>query len=135
MSEDESVTDGGGVERTRVGHCKADETDVYVGRGPNGRDILSTPIGERGWLGNPYTLENHHRGASIAKFREDFEERLERNPEFRRAIEDLAGKTLGCWCQQIDEDGPSCHGEVIAEYADRLGDTTSTESNQEDTDE
>ena len=32
----------------------------------------------------------------------------------------LAGKTLGCWCQRLDEDSPACHAEVIAEHADRL---------------
>lgn len=116
MSEDHSA----GV--TRVGHCKADETDVYVGRGPDGSHMNNTPrAGERGWLGNPYTLEEYSRSESIALFRRDFEERLERSPEIRRAVEELQGKTLGCWCQRLDEDSPSCHGEVIAEWADKLG--------------
>lgn len=105
---------------TRVGHCKGDGTDVYAGRGPGGRDMSNTPIGERGWLGNPYTLEDYGRLESVALFRRDFEERLERNPDFRRSIEELSGDTLGCWCQSVEDDSPACHGEVIAEWAERL---------------
>lgn len=105
---------------TRVGHCKADETDVYAGR-EGSRDILS--VGQpnvRGWLGNPFTAENHTRDESIEKFREAFEDKLERDPEFRAAVRDLAGKTLGCWCQRLDDEEPACHAEVIAEKADEL---------------
>jgi hypothetical protein len=40
--------------------------------------------------------------------------------EFREAVRDLAGKTLGCWCQRLENDQPPCHAEVIAEHADRL---------------
>lgn len=106
--------------RTRVGHTKRDETDVYIGRGPGGRDMLSTPVGDRGWLGNPHTVEDHGREGCIKRFRKAFVRRLEDDPEFRARVRDLAGKTLGCWCQGVDEDGPACHGEVIAEHADRL---------------
>ena len=106
---------------TNVGHCKQDRTDVYIGRGQNGRHMLSVAKpGKRGWLGNPFTLENHHRGASIAKFREAFEDKLDRDSEFREAVKELEGKTLGCWCQSVDEQGPPCHGEVIAEWVDKL---------------
>ena len=112
---------------TRVGHTKADKTDVYAGRGAAGRDMNETRIGERGWLGNPHTLDTYSRSESIGLFREDFEEKLRRDEEFRGAVRDLAGKTLGCWCQRIDENAPACHAEVIAEHADRLA--------EEDTDE
>lgn len=105
----------------RVGHCKADSTDVYAGRGKNGRHMLSVgKPNNRGWLGNPFTLENHSREESIEKFREAFEDKLERDDEFRSAVADLSGKTLGCWCQRLDEDGPACHAEVIAEHVDKL---------------
>lgn len=106
---------------TRVGHCKADSTDVYAGRGPGGRSIEDTPVGERGWLGNPYTLEDaDSRAASIEAFKATFIARLKSDEEFRDAVRDLSGKTLGCWCQQLDDDGPACHAEVVAEHADRL---------------
>lgn len=106
---------------TRVGHCKRDETDVYVGRGPNGRAMDETPVGERGWLGNPYPLDDvDSRGASIEAFRADFVARLKADQAFRDAVRGLSGKTLGCWCQSLEADQPACHAEVVAEYADRL---------------
>jgi len=105
---------------TKVGHTKADATDVYIGRGPGGRDMLETRIGSRGWLGNPHSVDDYGREGSIKRFRKAFEHRLENDPEFRARVRDLAGKTLGCWCQRVDDDGPACHGEVIAEHADRL---------------
>ena len=107
-------------QETRVGHCKADETDTYAGRGPGGRDMTETPVGERGWLGNPYTVEDYDRGESIARFKEAFYTRLDTDDEFRAAVRDLSGDVLGCWCQRLDADEPACHAEVIAQMADRL---------------
>lgn len=107
-------------DQTRVGHCKRDEMDVYIGRGSGDRNLLNTQIGSRGWLGNPYPADVFGREECIQKFRSVFEERLHDEPEFREAVRELAGKTLGCWCQSVDEDEPACHGEVIAEHADRL---------------
>jgi len=106
---------------TTVGHCRADETDTYVGRGPDGEDLNTAAIGERGWLGNPYRLDDGYgREESIAAFRVDFEARLETDPVFREAVAELAGDRLGCWCRTHDADAPACHGDVIAEHADRL---------------
>jgi len=113
---------------TQVGHTKRDATDVYIGRGPNGRGMLETPLGERGWLGNPHSVEDHGRAGCIERFRKAFEHRIETDPEFRARVRDLHGQTLGCWCQGVADDAPACHGEVIAEWADRLADTDSTET-------
>lgn len=111
----------GTVPSTRVGHCRKDETDVYIGRGDHGDGhVLNTPIGDRGWLGNPYPKDDHGRAECIELFREEFEERVETDQEFRAAVRELEGDRLGCWCQRLDEDSPACHGEVIAEWADRL---------------
>lgn len=112
----------GGV-KTRVGHWRKDPHDVYIGRDGDGdtkQDMANTPIGERGWLGNPYPKDDHGRETCVELFREDFEQRLESDAEFRAAVADLAGKTLGCWCQRLEADGPLCHGEIIAEHANRL---------------
>ncbi|WP_436934995.1 DUF4326 domain-containing protein [Halovenus marina] len=108
------------TERTRVGHYKADETDVYVGRGPDGRDMTEAEIGERGWLGNPFSLDDHSREHSIERFRQVFIQRIQDDGDFAAAVADLSGQTLGCWCQRLDEDGPACHAEIIADHADRL---------------
>jgi len=105
---------------TKVGHCRKDETDVYIGRGKNSLGMQANPVGTRGWLGNPYTVEEYDREESIAKFRKTFEARIESDAQFRKAVSNLHGKTLGCWCQTVSQDEPACHGEVIAEWADKL---------------
>jgi hypothetical protein len=117
-----SGSEDAGRYRTRVGHCKQDETDVYAGRGPNGRDMFSVAKpGGRGWLGNPFPLaDGITREESVESFRQAFEDKLERDAEFREAVGDLAGKTLGCWCQRLGEDEPACHAEIIAEHAVRI---------------
>lgn len=108
--------------KTRVGHCKKDSTDVYIGRGNRGdAHMLNTEIGKRGWLGNPFPVDDHGRVQCVERFREEFEARLENDDEFRDAVAQLQGQILGCWCQRVNDDGPLCHGEVIAEHADRLG--------------
>lgn len=108
-------------ERTRVGHCKQDDVDQYAGRGPGNANInTAAPGAVRGWLGNPYTLDDYTREESIEKFREDFEAKLENDEAFREAVADLSGSVLGCWCQRLDEDEPACHAEIIAEHADRM---------------
>lgn len=117
--------------RTRVGHVKKDSADVYVGRGDGGdADMLNTPVGERGWLGNPFTVDEWGRAVAIGNYRRIFEWRLEADPEFREAVADLAGKVLGCWCQRLDDDGPGCHAEIIADHADRIVRKQGTDSEQ-----
>jgi len=112
------------VTDTRVGHWIHDDCDHYVGRGRDGRQHLGNSlVGARGWLGNPHKLEDDDvadRHDAVEKFRADFEARPDASPEFRAAVADLQGEVLGCWCQRLDADGPACHAEVIAEWADRL---------------
>lgn len=116
--------------QTRVGHCDQDETTVYIGRDRDEdgelKHLTNTPIGERGWLGNPYPLDSGYtREESVALYVEDLLNRVDADPEFRKALFELQGKTLGCWCQQLNDDGPLCHGEALARVIDniRLHDT------------
>jgi DNA-binding MarR family transcriptional regulator len=111
-------TDGG--RSTRVGHCRRDDVDVYIGRGNAGQDVTNTEPGEHGWLGNPFHVDDYGREGCIDRFRDVFETRLLEDDAFRRAVRRLAGQTLGCWCRRVDADEPACHGDVIAEWADRL---------------
>jgi len=109
------------TDRTQVGHWLKDDCDVYAGRGKGGRDMLRVAEpNSRGWLGNPHTVDEWGRDEAIARFRKAFEHRVENDERFRAAIKQLHGKTLGCWCQRVDADGPACHAEVIAEWADKL---------------
>lgn len=114
-----------GQARTRVGHCKRDNTTEYIGRNRDSDGELlhmdNTPIGERGWLGNPYPLDQGYtREESVANFVEDLLDRIDADPEFRKALFGLQGEVLGCWCQRLDEDGPLCHGEALARAIDAI---------------
>ena len=100
--------------RTRVVNLKNSAYDVYIGRAGKGQD---------GYFGNPCAIgrpcpecgQTHHSGGStIACFRKYFERRLFSDPEFKRRVQTLKGKTLGCFCH------PSpCHGHVMVSYLEK----------------
>jgi hypothetical protein len=95
-----------------VNQKRTNDFDVDIGRADYGNsDMKNTPVGEPGWLGNPYPKGDHGREKCIELFREDFVERLQADPEFRSAVENLQGKTLGCYCKP-----KACHGDVILEF-------------------
>ena len=86
----------------RVVHCKREEFDVYIGRGSR-------------W-GNPYshkegTLAEHVVGSRTEAIQK-FEEYLLSNQGLMSSLEELKGKTLGCWCKP-----KSCHGDILLRYA------------------
>lgn len=68
--------------------------------------------------GNPYS----HMQNTLAKFKVDTrEEAIEKykewiltQPELLKALPELRGKTLGCWCKPL-----LCHGSILAEMADK----------------
>lgn len=66
-------------------------------------------------FGNPFRLEEdggeYTREESVEAYREWFQDKIESDPKFRDAVENLRGKTLGCWCKP-----KPCHGDVILEY-------------------
>lgn len=90
---------------TRVTNIYKDpDYDVYIGRPGKGQD---------GYFGNPFKGSN--RDQVIAQYKEYFYDRLKKDPEFRHNIRALKGKILGCFCKP-----KACHGDVIAEYLNRL---------------
>jgi hypothetical protein len=103
---------------TELVNARNDEYDVYIGRGKNGADMLTREPTERGWLGNPYKLKssggNYTRDQSIERFRELFLDKIEDDPEFRKAVENLQGKRLGRWCSPDEK----CHGDVIKNWVE-----------------
>lgn len=126
-------------EETRVGHCKRDTVDIDIGRDRAGdtiKHMANTEIGKPGWLGNPFVMESkakplhreqddimivEGREAACERFMQVLLERVDDDPEFRRALyQRVQGKRLGCWCQSLDEDGPACHGEQLARVADAI---------------
>jgi hypothetical protein len=87
---------------TRVVHCQKEPYDVYIGRPSD-------------W-GNPFThiKDRNTQAELIVRNREEaiskYREWITSQPEMMKKIEQLRGKTLGCWCKP-----KSCHGDVIIE--------------------
>lgn len=90
---------------TKVVNIRLKDYDVYIGRAGKGMD---------GYFGNPFKLEpGMSRGDTLDKYREYFHNRIQTDPEFRKRIDTLQGKTLGCFCKPYP-----CHGDIIKEYLD-----------------
>lgn len=103
------------IKKTRVVNLNRASYDVYVGRAGRGKD---------GTFGNPIERnkpcpecgKKHKDNASIVKCYEIFLiKKLEVDVEFRNKVKGLAGKTLGCFCKP-----QTCHGDVLARFADHL---------------
>lgn len=88
--------------------------DVYIGRISSAAD--DGPLSGAGKFGNPFPLAQcgGDRVACLAKYRNYFYKRMDTDKQFRKDIEALKGKTLGCFCAP-----QLCHGHVIAEWLDR----------------
>jgi Zn finger protein HypA/HybF involved in hydrogenase expression len=103
-AHDVVVSDGGD---------ESGEETRLVNMAARGREGV-TPIDRSTQFGNPFQLEkdggDYTREQSIEAYRVWFAEQLE-DDEFRAAVEDLRGKTLGCWCAP-----KGCHGDVVLEY-------------------
>lgn len=84
--------------KRKIVHCKKHKYDVYVGR-PS-------------IFGNPFTIgKNGNREEVIEKYRDYFLNKINSNLQFKKAVEKLRGKVLGCWCYPKD-----CHARIIIDY-------------------
>ena len=121
--------------KTRVGHCKRDKCNIYIGRNPNA---------EKGKFGNPFT----HKFDTLALVPvqtveiavEDYRKWLVSGAEFLESIcilkgtdlhdilmgkrkiildslHELEGKVLGCWCKVKGHE--PCHGDVLVELLEK----------------
>ena len=78
-----------------VVHCKRNEYDVYIGRPSK-------------W-GNPFMIgRDGSREEVIFKYLKW----LRNQPELIKALPELKGKRLGCWCAPN-----SCHGDILAKLS------------------
>jgi len=92
--------------QTRVVNKRFQEYDVYIGRGSK-------------W-GNPYT---HIKGKTKAQFLvesrekavEEYKDWILEQPKLMADLQELKGKTLGCWCKP-----KACHGDILSELANSL---------------
>ncbi len=79
----------------RVVHCKREPFDIYVGRPTQ-------------W-GNPFEIGRDGDRAAVIK---KYEEWLRGQPNLMRALGELKGKVLACWCAP-----KPCHGDVLLRLA------------------
>ena len=86
----------------KVVHCKREEFDVYIGRGSKWGNPYSHKVG---------TLAEHVVGSRTEAIQK-FEEYLLSNQDLMSSLEELKGKTLGCWCKP-----KSCHRDILLRYA------------------
>jgi hypothetical protein len=81
----------------RIVHCKRAKYDVYIGRPSK-------------W-GNPFEIgRDGTREEVVAKYRHWILGR----PDLLRALPEIRGKVLGCWCAP-----KACHGDVLIDLAGR----------------
>ena len=84
---------------TKVVHCKKSPYDIYIGRPSK-------------W-GNPFVMgRDGTREEVIEKYREWVVTQV----ALLESLQELKGKTLACWCSP-----EPCHGDVLAELAERFG--------------
>lgn len=79
-------------------HCKKQPYDVYIGRPSK-------------W-GNPYIIGVHGDREEVIQ---KYEKHVRTSPILMRALPELQGKVLGCWCPPRP-----CHGDVLLKLLEEL---------------
>lgn len=79
----------------KVVHCKKEKFDVYIGRPSK-------------W-GNPFQIGVHGNREEVIQMYKDW---IIKQPELLMQLNELKGKTLGCWCKPC-----ACHGDILIELA------------------
>jgi len=82
---------------TRVVHLRREPWDVRIDR--------------RSKWGNPFRIPRDGDRATVIRRYAD--EHLPAHPELLADLQELRGKTLGCWCKPL-----ACHGDVLVELLD-----------------
>lgn len=99
---------------TRVVNIHREKGTRYIGRAGHGED---------GLFGNPFALDakRRHEPAHVAqvlgRYVRYFLARVASDHPWRRAVLDLRGEALGCFCVGPEGDG-ACHGKIIAAWLD-----------------
>ena len=90
----------------KVVHCKREPYDVYIGRPSK-------------W-GNHYShlpkTKARYRAATRELAIELYEQDIRNDQNLIRALPEIAGKTLGCWCSP-----QTCHGDVLVKLCIEFG--------------
>lgn len=73
-------------------------------------------IGRPSKFGNPYIVGKDGNRETVCKLYEYwFEKRIQESEVFKQDVENLKGKTLGCYCLP-----KQCHGQTIIRYLNDL---------------
>ena len=93
----------GNEPHTVVVNVRNETCDIYIGRATRGYKGSE--------FANPFKIDKDgDRDEVIRKYRDYFYERL-KELDFKKKVDSLRGKRLGCWCKP-----EHCHGDVIVEY-------------------
>lgn len=88
--------------------------EVYIGRNRYGNGAFGNPVK----IGYPCPVcrhTHHDAGSTLPCYRIHLLHRITEDSTFRRRVQELGGKILGCYCKP----GP-CHGDVLSEVAEAL---------------
>lgn len=100
---------------TKVVNLYKNTYDIYIGRAGKGQE---------GYFGNPVVIgktclecgKTHLDGGStLPCYRKYLDRRIKNDSTFKRRVQELHGKVLGCFCKP-----KPCHGDVLAEVAESL---------------
>lgn len=95
------------VRLKRKGGIIVQDCDVYIGRQCNmGGWSLATSK----WA-NPYSVKEYGRELALYKY----EQYIRSNTTLMSQLEELRGKTLGCWCKP-----DPCHGDILIKLLGEL---------------
>lgn len=94
----------------RKGGKVVQDCDVYIGRACNQGGWR---LAQSKWR-NPFTVKE---AGSAAEAVRKYEEWLKTQDDLLSCLDELRGKTLGCWCKKKGTE--PCHGDVLARMADR----------------
>lgn len=86
------------------------DCDIYIGR----RMYMGGwRLPESKWA-NPFTIKNCGSAKEAIK---KYREYILNKPELLKDLDELKGKTLGCWCKKKPSD--PCHGDILLELIEK----------------
>lgn len=91
---------------SKVVHCKKEPYDIYIGRPTK----WGNPFSDKRWNTAP-NFQVKNRQEAIEKHKEW----ILTNTYLMKDLQELKGKTLGCWCKP-----KPCHGDILVELIDKL---------------
>lgn len=97
--------------KTTVVNLNSEPYDIYIGRANRWKRLRKSIWANPFRVDTPQKKYDGDRDTVIAKYRAWLMEQ----PELLAKLPELKGKRLGCWCKP-----EACHGDVLAELAERL---------------